>query len=350
MGAASAVLVVAVASAGCGSGPPERPEVLGELADSAIVPAYDSAAREAAGLRAAVDDLCNDDAPAAEELSAAQEALAAARAAWLRTEAVWVGPVMQNRSWALVDWPVDPEGVEAGIADPELSTDPADLATRVGADTRGLRTVEYLLGPEDARATTLQALAGARRCSYLLGVTEVLAGEVESVDDAWRGRGEPAGYPAAFVENPDALDEVVNDLIDIIRQIVDAELGAALGTGESEADPAAVVDGPLQLGVSDLSDRLEGISAVLVGDDDQPGLSSLLGDDLSRRIRQQFDDAREAISSVRVPLSEAVVEDPEAVAEARDAIDDLRVTLGAEVVSRLGVTVGFSDADGDSAG
>lgn len=228
-------------------------------------------------------------------------------------------------------------------ASPILNSPPTRQTWPPGsAPTRcGLRTVEYLLGPEDARATTLQALAGARRCSYLLGVTEVLADEVGSVDDAWRGRGEPAGYPAAFMENPDALDEVVNDLIDIIRQIVDAELGA---------DPAAVVDGPLQLGVSDLSDRLEGISAVLVGDDDQPGLSSLLGDDLSRRIRQQFDDAREAISSVRVPLSEAVVEDPEAVAEARDAIDDLRVTLGAEVVSRLGVTVGFSDADGDSAG
>ena len=46
----------------------------------------------------------------------------------------------------------------------------------------------------------------------------------------------------------------------------------------------------------------------------------------------------------------AAADSPESVAAARDAIKAIRITVATEVVGRLGVTIGFSDADGDSSG
>lgn len=334
----------ALGATGCGGDPPSRPEVLGELTGAGIVPAYERASDSAAELSGAAAQLCDGD-PTDADLDAARGALAGVRADWLRTEAVWVGPVMENRSWALVDWPTDPEGVEEAIADAQVPISPEDLAKKVGADMRGLRTAEYLLWGGGA-----DSFVDQRRCDYLVGITEVVDDEISAVAASWRGEGEPDGYPAAFVDEPGAVDEVVNDALELLQSMVDMELGAALGTGESEADPGAVVDGPAGLGTADLSDRLAGLSMLLVGDESQPGLSPLLGDELSGRLEQQLAEARAAIDAIPEPLSRAVVEDPDSVTEAREALAALRVTLASEVVSRLGVTVGFSDADGDSAG
>lgn len=346
----SLISTVALVASACGSAPPDRSEVLGDLARAGIVVAYERAADAALELRHAVGGLCGGGSAEPRDLTEALEVLARTRSAWLRTEAVWVGPVMERRSWALVDWPVDVDGIEQAIVDESVSTDAEDLATRVGADMRGLRTVEYLLGPVGNERATIVALAEPRRCGYLVAVTEVLTDELLAVRDSWRGEGDPAGYPEMFSDDPDGVDELVNDILDIAQKMINTELGVGIGAVGDGADLSAVVDGPSQLGVADLSDRLAGISVVLIGDEDQPGLSPLLDEDLTARINDQVAGAEEAIAAIEVPLARAVVDDPDRVATARDALKELQVSVGAEVVSSLGVTVGFSDADGDSAG
>ncbi|MCY4111225.1 MAG: hypothetical protein OXF96_04710 [Chloroflexi bacterium] len=66
------------------------------------------------------------------------------------------------------------------------------------------------------------------------------------------------------------------------------------------------------------------------------------------RMRSQFEDALAAVDAVEGPLRAAVVDRPAQVRAVYDRVMDLRRTLNTEVVSLLGVAVGFSDTDGDS--
>jgi predicted lipoprotein len=149
-----------------------------------------------------------------------------------------------------------------------------------------------------------------------------------------------------------AVDELVNDAVFLLEAMSDRELGRAIGDMEGGPDPTAIVEGPGGLGVVDLRGRLDGLRAVLVGDGDGAGgLAPLLGDDLVGRLDAELAAASAAVddmAALGVPLREAVERHPGTVRAAVDALDLLQVTVATEVVSELGVAVGFSDADGDS--
>ena len=340
-------VAVGAAAAGCGAGTPDRAEVLEDLADEVIVPAYERLAVSTEALAGATAELCSTLDPAA--LAVARRALEQARADWSYSEAVWVGPVMERRSWAVIDWPISAAEIEELIADSSVEIDYDRLARRIGADQRGLGAVDYLLGPPGAAA--LGELADRRRCAYLAGVAEVAAAEAALLPADWTADFEGEGPYRAVFADPDGtgLDDVVNDSVFLLEAITDLELGIALGEMGSEADPSRIAEGPAGLGAADLASRLEGLRAVLIGADETPGgLSPLLGDDLTGRLAAQLASAAAAVAAIEPPLLEAVAASPQTVSAARAAIKDLQVTVATEVVSRLGVTIGFSDADGDT--
>ena len=347
----AAALVVAVAvggaAAGCGAGTPDRAEVLEDLADEVIVPAYERLAVSTEALAGATAELCSTLDPDA--LATARRALEQARADWSYSEAVWVGPVMERRSWAVIDWPISAAEIEELIADSSVEIDYDRLARRIGADQRGLGAVDYLLGPPGGAA--LDDLADRRRCAYLAGVAEVAAAEAALLPADWTADFEGEGPYRAVFADPDGtgLDDVVNDAVFLLEAITDLELGIALGEMGAEADPSRIAEGPAGLGAADLAGKLEGLRAVLIGADETPGgLSPLLGGDLTGRLAAQLASAAAAVAAIEPPLLDAVAVSPQTVGAARAAIKDLQVTVATEVVSRLGVTIGFSDADGDT--
>lgn len=353
----TAVIGCLMLATACGSGGPDRTSVLADLANEAIIPAYEQFDAAASDLQAAAERLC--DAPGGAALTDARRALAEARGAWSHSEAMWVGPVMDRRSWAVVRWPIAVDEIEELIADTSLVLDHDRLANRIGADQRGLGAVEHVLhtGAGGSAATSdrdvLEALDGSRRCDYLRALTGVITEEASLLATGWTERwdgGQP--YRDQFISpDGDGLDTVVNDSLFLLEAITDLELGAAIGTMDREPDPAAIDEGPAAAGVEDLTARLDGVRAVLVGNEaGEEGLAPLLGDDIAGRLRDQLSAARAAVGAVDPPLRTAVAESPESVAAARDAIKAVQITVATEVVSHLGVTVGFSDADGDSAG
>ena len=335
------------AAAGCGTGTPDRAEVLEDLADEVIVPAYERLAVSTEALAGATAELCSSLDPDA--LAAARRALEQARADWSYSEAVWVGPVMERRSWAVIDWPVSAAEIEELIADSSVEIDYDRLARRIGADQRGLGAVDYLLGPPGGAA--LDDLADRRRCAYLAGVAEVAAAEAALLPADWTADFEGEGPYRAVFADPDGtgLDDVVNDAVFLLEAITDLELGIALGEMGAEADPSRIAEGPAGLGAADLAGKLEGLRAVLIGADETAGgLSPLLGGDLTGRLAAQLASAAAAVAAIEPPLLDAVAASPQTVSAARAAIKDLQITVATEVVSRLGVTIGFSDADGDT--
>lgn len=343
-----ALVAAAVLLAACGGGTPSRSSVLGDLADDYIGPTYQQFHGDAVALVDSLSALCAS--LDSGSLSDARGALAAVRGNWSRTQAVWVGPVMERRSWGLVRWPVADDEIEELIADVSIELDYERLSSRIGADQRGIGAVDYLLGYGQE---ALDALGDPRRCQYLQGVAEVIAKEAAQLEADWVQSwedGDPYRDIFSDADHGD-LDRVVNDTLFLLERITDLELGNALGVMSREADPNAIDEGPAGAGVDDLYQRLIGAQAVLIGLDDEPaGLSPLLGDELTERLVGQFELAFDAVSAAEPPLRQAVADSPQAVIEARDAIKAIQISVATEVVSRLGVVIGFSDADGDSSG
>ncbi|MBI5088764.1 MAG: imelysin family protein [Actinobacteria bacterium] len=350
--AALACLLLIGAPACGGDDGADRGQVVASLADDVAVPMYRDLADRSSGLRDSVTAVC--DTPTAAAVADAQQQLAATRSAWRRSEAVWVGPVMDRRSWALVDWPVETEAIEALLADESVGPLDGDyLSTSVSAGVRGLGAIEYVLFDADA----IGALADERRCEYLSGLTEVIATESATVLSVWTtGDAEGVAYRDELaggtdrMSASDSIDELVNSMLTRLEGSVNRELGKALGLGSGEADASGIVEGPGGFGVDDQRARAAGIRAVLLGPDGSSGLAPLLDDDLRTRLTQQFDALDAALDHLVPPLVAAVESDRAAVEAVHDAYAELRVTVSTELVSALGVTVSFSDADGDSAG
>ena len=331
-----AAAVACVATACGGPEPPSRPEVLTTLANEVIVPGYEQAGAALGNLDRTVRQLCA--APDEAHLAEARVALADARRHWKGIEAIWVGPVMDRRSWALIDWPAKESEIRELIDDtagPVIEA--AYIKDYVGADQRGLGTVELLLGGDAA------GLPG-RTCDYLRSAASVANAEMEAVLGLW-SEGDAIDMLAA-----DGVDPLVNDALFLTRRMGDMELGGALGALDRDAHPEAIVEGPIGLGVQDGLARLAGLRGVFLGTDGAGGLSPLLSDELAASLDADLSAAEAAWSAVPAPLRAAAVAQPDLVKAARAATKQLQITISTEVVSQLGVAVGFSDLDGDSGG
>lgn len=360
---------VAVSVSACGSGP-SRPDVLEDVGTDAAG-AYKSFFISAGELDAKLAKLCADPASVSQAIvEEAAEALATVRADWSYTAAMWTGPVMEHRSWAVVDWPPEPDEIADLLADETKELTTERIGSRVGADQRGLGAAEVLLdwhsragggdgiGTSARGGTPVPANEATRRCDYLRSVSAVVLDEAELVLDNWTMSFED-GPPYMDTLSADAemgVDDLVNDSIFLLEAVTDLELGRALGETSAEADVESVVEGPLGLGAADVLAHVRGIRTVMIGghspgdltDGELGGLSLLLTDDLGQRLVSQLDSADAAVSAIEGPLRDAVVNDPATVSAARAALKELQVTISTEVVSQLGVTIGFSDADGDS--
>ncbi|MEM7288366.1 MAG: imelysin family protein [Actinomycetota bacterium] len=346
---AGLVLFAMLASA-CGGGGDDRGDALTDLAEQGIAPLFERVDADMSALAAAVGDLCADPSPALH--AAAHEALADARASWTEGEPLWVGPVMERRSWLFIDWAIAVDEVEELLADTSITLDEDRLANRIGADQRGLQVVEYFLGSPADPVPALDRLADPRVCDYVTGVAAVAAAEASLLPGDWTGSFEdgPPFVELFAEEDSDALNDLVNDQLFLMEAMTDRELGQALGLMEREPDLEAIEEGPAGLGAADLRGHLAGIRTALVGGTEHGGLGPLLGDDLADRIGTQLDAADAAVAGIEGPLREAIERADPAVVATRDAIKAVQVTVATEVVSLLGIRIGFSDADGDSGG
>ncbi len=342
---------------GCGSGAPDESEVLISLTDSVIVPGYETVAAEARDLRAALEELCAQ--PSAESLTKARQAWRDASAPWMRAEATWFGPVMDRRAVGLIDWSnVDPERIEAMLAENPATT-AADARNRLASTQRGLGAIEYVLF--DADALELLSQQASPRCEYLVALGQVIEDETAAILQDWTTSvdGQPpyqdffTGRSASSLITGQAVADVVRTQVFLIRTIVDMRLAAALGLREGGADTSAIPGGNGANALDDLRNEILGMRDVYLGSEDNAGLGISdivrdLSDEVDDRMRTHFAESLAAIDAVDMPLRAALEEQPERVKAVHDRLAELQRTLSTEVVSLLGVSVGFSDTDGDS--
>ena len=339
--------------------PPSRQDVLTSLTDQVIVPRFQSVSEEMNVLRAALHSLCSDATPA--NLDIAREAWRDAREPWLRSQAMWFGPVMDRRSRILVDWsPIDPERIEATLAKRD-SVSAVDVKEFLGSTQRGLGAIEYVIFGENAQVVALLNEPAGLRCQYLTALGDVVADEMAIVLSEWQGDGSSgAGYAGYFkgaasiaLVEQQAVDEAVRTSVFLTRTISDMRLGKALGADGGRADPSAIPGGNAHHAVADLRNQVLGMQDVYLGAELDTGLgvSDLVrgvSEEADDRMRDHFTATLAAIDDLQEPLQSAVLDNPEPVRLAHQRFQELQRALNTEVVSLLGVTVGFADTDGDA--
>lgn len=343
------------------SAAPDESEVLISLTDRIIVPGYEALAAEAQDLRQVLDSLCA--APSDATLQAAQQAWRDVREPWMRSEATWVGPVMDRRAVSVMDWsPTDPDRIEKMLANNPAVTEAA-VREGLSSTQRGLGAIEYLLFDSAA----LERLSGPAsvHCRYLTALGHVVESEARAIVADWTEVGEKGrAYRDFFTGRSDssllkgqAVAELVRTQVFLIRTITDMRLAAALGLRQGGPDPAAIPGGAGHNSLADLRQEILGMRDMYLGHDGSDGQADALGisalivplsDETDQRMRDQFAAALAAIEAVELPLHVALQEQPQRVQAVHERLLDLRRTLNTEVVSLLGVPVGFSDTDGDS--
>ena len=330
-----------------------RAEVIESLTARVILPGYKDAADSIAALKQSVDALCS--APSDAGLDAARDAWRDARQAWLRTESYRFGPVMDRRSISVVDWwPIDAEKIDRNLADDdEVTTE--RVTEFLPATQRGLSATEYLLF--GAESSGLADGSDPRRCAYLQAVTTVVSDEVAGILTDWQGTTDSSGYASYFdgtgslaLIDSDAEAEVVRSLVFQVRSIANMRLGAGLGI-DQEVDASAIPTGGADHSREDLLSQLDGIASVYRGAEGGMGVSARVSA-MSAEIDARMLAAIEATIAAARNLDGSIIAqlegNPAQVRAVYDNMKELQRVLNTEIVSLLGVSVGFSDTDGDS--
>ena len=202
--------------------------------------------------------------------------------------------------------------------------------------------------------------AGAVRCGYLEALTTVAREEIDGVRQDWEGDGESPGYAGFFdgsasssLHPREGEAEVVRSLVFMVRTIANMRLGAALGV-DTQADPSAIPSGAAGHSREDLRHQLLSISEMYQGPDGDPGALGIgrrarqLSPEVDSRMAGAIEACRDAVEAFDGSLESAIASDLAVVRAVYDSFKELQRVLNTEVVSLLGVSVGFSDTDGDS--
>lgn len=301
---------------------PSRSEAITEITDDVILPGLKKSSASASELDKAVAELCA--APSDASLGDAQDSWRKARDAWMSTSAYRVGPIGELHSKAKISYPINPEKLENLLSSGKTDLDNID---ELGADLRGLGGIEYVLfTPADAAALAPE------RCAYARAAAAGVVGGTNELAAAWTNE-----YSKKFnAAGQDAIDDLVN-----------ASLASLATVGDMTLAPDATDPGAAHNALADAAAELGSVRAVWGNDsaDKAPvGLADLVATksaSAAKSFTTSLDSAIDAVDSL------ASVDDAKATAEAFDHVNDARVKLRTEVASQLGVTVTFTDSDGD---
>ncbi len=367
----AALVLSAMTLAACGSGSgsdggespdvddASRVAVLAALADNVYVPAYQRAAESSDSLLRTLRQLEAD--PSEEALLNAREAWKSARLNWSRTLAFDFGPSDRRRSMSLVDWmPVEPDKIERTLERRD-SFDAAFVLDFLGSSQRGLGAIEHLLFSEESDAAQLEALseASAKRLKFTLALAEVIAEELVAVSNSWTAEvdGEFAYRDVFTGEAPvslfvnAAVAETVRSPVFLLQTIADMQIAPVIGMAGEPVDLSGLPSLPSGFTWEDTRARIESVQSAYAGGEQSPGISGLvsqLSRDTDARMRQALSDVLNSIDATTMPIEQAAFDAPDQVIRVFDSLKNLQRILNTEVVSLLGVSVGFSDNDGDS--
>lgn len=339
---------------------PTREAVLGQLSQGVMLPSVEALGQQVVTMQASAETLCTSGGATAKGLADARASWRAAFLALTTARTYNQGPTRDRRlTLNVAFWPLDEAAITAALEPSEDA--PALDATWVnaqGADVAGVHAIERLLFEPQLDAEVAAAFdPQGRRCAMLKAVIEDARQRVDHVVSAWQGDDgyaralETAGAGSAVFDSTKmALDAVINAWIGQLEMIINADLGAPLGVGAGGApQPEAVRGYRAQAGADALLAQAHAMKALYTrgGDASLRAFLAARSPALAQRVSDQLDALIAAIEGWPQPLTTLVTADTARVEAAQEHARTLLRTIKAEVASVLGVTIAFTDNDGD---
>jgi predicted lipoprotein len=339
--------LILVLAAGC-TPQFDREAMLTNIADEVILPAHEAFLARSAALEKEAGDFSEN--PTAESLTRLQESWLEAARAWKRVELYPFGGTMLLHT-SIEKRPVNEEFIENFIAT-EPVLDEAFIEG-IGSTSKGLGAIEYLIfDPEGGDAQVLESFSDPRRGEYLAGLAANLNTRAERLGDAWAPEG--GNYREAFIDAAadgadleGSISLLSNEMIFLTEMVAREKIGVPLGKdGFGEPSPESA-EGYRSGSSLDLTKaNIEALQAAFEAGLDEY-LSQLGGEATAEAISTQFETVLADLEAIGPSLEEAVVTRPEDVEKAYQSLRVLVTLLKTDMANRLGITITFSDNDGD---
>jgi predicted lipoprotein len=349
------LLLLSLSLAGCGAGQPasfDRRAMLTTLAETVIMPWHEQFTAESTALQTAVYQF--RDQPSEETLAKLQDQWRATAITWAQIEPFGFRFTMVVHN-QIKKWPINPHFIEDFIAEGEPIDEP--MIESIGSTSKGLVAIEYFIfSPETSQAELVQRLSQEpRRMAYLVALVENLQRKAGELEALWSPAGD--NQLQAFIEADFSGNEVqgsismlANEMIEMVEVIANNKLNYPLKGAYATPQPQAVESPYAQASLPLIEANLRSLRQTF-----EAGFAGYLdflqadynGQPLSEVTDAQFERALTALEAIDSPLAVAVVENPEPVAEAHEEVKNLVVLLKADLANHLGITITFSDNDGD---
>lgn len=251
-------------------------------------------------------------------------------------------------------WPANDTKIESAIT-------AQSNAANVGADTKGLKGLEYLLFNTHGNDAVLAMYTGsnaANRMAFLNSVAQNLVSEATLLQNAWNN-----GYLKSFETAPgndvsSSTSQLVNAIAICLDNLKNMKIGNPIGMGlkvnDSQPHPDLIEYKIAEQSLPVIIANLRAMKSAFDGGSGQ-GLDDLLnytkaqngGQTLSATVDNQFDDAITKANAITPPYSAAVSGQTAQVQDVFNSLKTLIAYFKVDVANGLGVTITFTDTDGD---
>ncbi len=327
---------------GCGKDDPQDDlditENLQNIGSNVILKTYEELKTKAAALQAACATL--EASPSSVNLAIAKTAWVDARSPWEQSEGFLFGPVDQEGLDPSLDsWPVNVTDLNNVLSSSNALT-PTFLANQEGT-LKGFHTIEYLLWGVDGQKAV--GAFTAREYEYLAACAAVLAADAAQLFNLWDLNGGKyivnlwnAGETGSiYVSRKSALEELVNALIVIADEVGNGKIDEPFSTQDLTLEESRFSANSKK----DFADNMRSIRNIYTGVylsfGNQKGVSDIIREKnatLDNKVKADIQAAIEAIEAIPGTFSDAVLNNPTAVANAQTKVRTLQETLESQLL------------------
>ncbi|MGC4023598.1 MAG: imelysin family protein [Cyclobacteriaceae bacterium] len=274
---------------------------------------------------------------------------------WALIAPINIGPMNDDLISTNIDtWPASDTKIENAIT-------AGSAATIVGANAKGLKALEYLLfdnSGNDAVVEKYMAADSTKRRAFLNSVAQDLVTQTTNLKNYWND-----GYLNVFVtakgnDVSGSVSQLVNTIALYLDNIKNLKVGNPIGKGvkvnDNQIHPDKIEYTLAEESLPVMKSNLQAMKIIFDGDASQ-GIDDLLdyvkaqknGQNLSDVVDSQFDDVISKIEAINSPYATALSNQTQQVQDVFDSLKTLIAYFKVDVANNLGVTITFSDTDGD---
>ncbi len=327
--------------------------MLSNIGNNLLMANINTLATSAASAQTAVNAFAGS--PTGANLTAAQTAWATLAANWAAVAPIDFGPINDNLIEANVDtWPASGSKIETAVT-------AGSNATNVGADTKGLKGLEYLLFDKNGNSAVLAKYTGgtaAAREAFLKSVVADVATQAGNLQNAWKN-----GYLNTFTsakgnDVSSSVSQLINTISLYLDQVKNMKIGTPIGMGikvnDNQAHPDMIEYTLAEESLPVMKANIQAMKAAFDGGSAQR-LDDLLnyvkaqknGQNLSAVVDAQFDDVITKMNAITPPYATAVSGQKAQVQAVFTSLKTLIAYFKVDVANNLGVTITFTVTDGD---